>query len=183
MSGESHMELQRSGSLNHDREENEDEQVLQPKIKRKRSIRVRPRLAVDSLLRVDSFQADRRLHGIGKTQMHNTTQPEQKMVQEKNTYKNDHHLSNSSTSLKAKRTPPANRKIPNKANLHVPGKPTRPNPISTPSDAEHSHSHSEVKVKNGSGPIMTEAIQRRVCISITLTFNNNNDLGQICYVD
>ncbi|CAI9279148.1 unnamed protein product [Lactuca saligna] len=161
MSGESHMEVQQSGSLNHDREENEDEQVLQPKIKRKRSIRVRPRLAVDSLLRVDSFQADRRLHGIGKTQMHNT-QPEQKMVQEKNTYKNDHHHhSNPATSLKAKRTPPANRKIPNKASLHVPGKPTRPNPISTPSDAEHSHSLSEVKVKNGSGPIMTEAIQRR----------------------
>ncbi|WVZ78198.1 hypothetical protein U9M48_025947 [Paspalum notatum var. saurae] len=43
MSGDSHMDLQQSGSWNHDRDDAEDEQVLQPKIKRKRSIRVRPR--------------------------------------------------------------------------------------------------------------------------------------------
>ncbi|KAI3764429.1 hypothetical protein L2E82_14437 [Cichorium intybus] len=146
LSGESHMELQPSGSLNHDREENEDEQVLQPKIKRKRSIRVRPRLAVDALLRVDSFQADRRPPGKNQTHI----QPEQKSVQEKNIYKNDQI----NPLMKAKRTP-ANRKIPNKANLHVPGKPTRP------SEAEQS----VTKTKNGSGhfggPTMTEAIQRR----------------------
>ena len=43
MSGDSHMDLQQSGSWNHERDDGEDEQVLQPKIKRKRSIRVRPR--------------------------------------------------------------------------------------------------------------------------------------------
>jgi SWI/SNF-related matrix-associated actin-dependent regulator of chromatin subfamily A protein 2/4 len=37
------MDLQQSGSWNHERDDGEDEQVLQPKIKRKRSIRSRPR--------------------------------------------------------------------------------------------------------------------------------------------
>jgi hypothetical protein len=37
------MDLQQSGSWNHERDDGEDEQVLQPKIKRKRSIRIRPR--------------------------------------------------------------------------------------------------------------------------------------------
>ncbi|KAJ4955280.1 hypothetical protein NE237_012063 [Protea cynaroides] len=43
VSGDSHMDIQQSGSWTHDRDDGEDEQVLQPKIKRKRSIRVRPR--------------------------------------------------------------------------------------------------------------------------------------------
>ncbi|CAD6248433.1 unnamed protein product [Miscanthus lutarioriparius] len=43
MSGDSHMDLQQSGSWNHERDDGEDEQVLQPKIKRKRSIRLRPK--------------------------------------------------------------------------------------------------------------------------------------------
>ncbi|XP_010255301.1 PREDICTED: ATP-dependent helicase BRM [Nelumbo nucifera] len=43
VSGDSHMDLQQSGSCAHDRDDGEDEQVLQPKIKRKRSIRLRPR--------------------------------------------------------------------------------------------------------------------------------------------
>lgn len=47
MSGDSHMDLQQSGSWNHERDDGEDEQVLQPKIKRKRSIRIRPRLSAE----------------------------------------------------------------------------------------------------------------------------------------
>lgn len=43
VSGDSHMEVQQSGSWIHERDDGEDEQVLQPKIKRKRSIRIRPR--------------------------------------------------------------------------------------------------------------------------------------------
>lgn len=43
LSGDSHMDLQQSGSWNHERDDGEDEQVLQPKIKRKRSIRIRPK--------------------------------------------------------------------------------------------------------------------------------------------
>lgn len=164
MSGDSHMDLQQSGSLNHDRDEGEDEQVLQPKIKRKRSIRIRPRHAVErlddksgdrsSLLRGDSsqlpFQVDRRLHA--------KTLPERKLVQENNAYKHE----KASPSSKAKRTLPTRK---------IAGKLTRTNSTSAPSEktAEHSKG-SDVKVKNGSGPFggstMTEAIQRRVCILV-----------------
>ncbi|CDP08793.1 unnamed protein product [Coffea canephora] len=62
VSGDSHMDVQQSGSWNQDRDEGEEEQVLQPKIKRKRSIRLRPRLVADrvdekpSLRRGDSIQ-------------------------------------------------------------------------------------------------------------------------------
>jgi SWI/SNF-related matrix-associated actin-dependent regulator of chromatin subfamily A protein 2/4 len=47
VSGDSHVDRQQSGSWMHDRDEGEDEQVLQPKIKRKRSIRLRPRHTVE----------------------------------------------------------------------------------------------------------------------------------------
>ncbi|KAL0412042.1 UNVERIFIED_CONTAM: ATP-dependent helicase BRM [Sesamum latifolium] len=46
VSGDSQMDHQQSGGWIQDRDEGEDEQVLQPKIKRKRSIRLRPRLTV-----------------------------------------------------------------------------------------------------------------------------------------
>ncbi|KAI3731894.1 hypothetical protein L1987_63086 [Smallanthus sonchifolius] len=158
MSGDSHVNLQRSGSLNHVHDENE--QVLQPKFKRKRSIRVRPRPVSDrlddksvdrsSLLRGQSshlpFPADRRLHA--------KTQADRKLVQENNTYKHEQ----SNLSLKAKRSPPARK---------IAGQPTRTNPISGPSEIsnEYSKERLDVKVKKGSGPfggtVMTEAIQRR----------------------
>ncbi|XP_039122438.1 ATP-dependent helicase BRM [Dioscorea cayenensis subsp. rotundata] len=49
-SGDSHMDLQQSGSWNHERDDNEEEQVLQPPtIKRKRSVRIRPRYNVEKL--------------------------------------------------------------------------------------------------------------------------------------
>ncbi|KAL2251759.1 ATP-dependent helicase BRM [Sesamum indicum] len=47
VSGDSQMDHQQSGGWIQDRDEGEDEQVLQPKIKRKRSIRLRPRLTVE----------------------------------------------------------------------------------------------------------------------------------------
>ncbi|KAK8288992.1 hypothetical protein V6Z12_D07G161200 [Gossypium hirsutum] len=46
-SGDSHVDHQQSESWIHDRDEGEYEQVVQPKIKRKRSIRVRPRHTVE----------------------------------------------------------------------------------------------------------------------------------------
>ncbi|XP_010933130.1 ATP-dependent helicase BRM [Elaeis guineensis] len=49
VSGDSQMDLQQSGSWINEREDGEDEQVLQPTIKRKRSLRVRPRHTVDIL--------------------------------------------------------------------------------------------------------------------------------------
>lgn len=50
MSGDSQMDLQQSGSWAHDHEEGEEEQVLQPKFKRRRSIRVRPRHNAERLV-------------------------------------------------------------------------------------------------------------------------------------
>ncbi|RRT60525.1 hypothetical protein B296_00040694 [Ensete ventricosum] len=47
VSGNSHMDLQQSGSWLHDHDDGEDEQVLQPKIKRKRSMRIRPKYAAE----------------------------------------------------------------------------------------------------------------------------------------
>ncbi|XP_022016554.1 ATP-dependent helicase BRM isoform X2 [Helianthus annuus] len=156
MSGDSQMDLQQSGSLNHDHDENE--KLLQPKLKRKRSIRVRPRPAVvkpdnksvdrSSLLRGQSshlpFQPDRTSHA------------DRKLVQENNAYK--HEQRQSSPSLKAKRTPPARK---------IAGQPTRTNPVSGPSEntKEQFKERSDVKVKKGSGSfggtMMTEAMQRR----------------------
>lgn len=49
MSSDSHIDLQQSGSYALEREECEDEQVLQPRIKRKRSMRIRPRPLADKL--------------------------------------------------------------------------------------------------------------------------------------
>ncbi|KAJ8498993.1 hypothetical protein OPV22_009545 [Ensete ventricosum] len=47
VSGNSHMDLQQSGSWLHDHDDGEDEQVLQPKLKRKRSMRIRPKYAAE----------------------------------------------------------------------------------------------------------------------------------------
>eukprot|EP00262_Sarcandra_glabra_P019213 TRINITY_DN7166_c0_g2_i2.p1 TRINITY_DN7166_c0_g2~~TRINITY_DN7166_c0_g2_i2.p1 ORF type:complete len:1406 (-),score=309.05 TRINITY_DN7166_c0_g2_i2:372-4517(-) len=49
VSGDSPIDLQQSESWIHDRDDCEDEQVLQPKIKRKRSIRIRPRSNLERL--------------------------------------------------------------------------------------------------------------------------------------
>nr|XP_010918746.1 ATP-dependent helicase BRM [Elaeis guineensis] len=49
VSGDSQMDLQQSGSWINECEDGEDEQVLQPTVKRKRSLRVRPRYTVESL--------------------------------------------------------------------------------------------------------------------------------------
>lgn len=55
VSGDSHLDLQQSGSWLHDHEDGEeDQQVLQPKIKRKRSIRIHPRYNVEK----DDKQSD-----------------------------------------------------------------------------------------------------------------------------
>ncbi|CAN8286181.1 unnamed protein product [Cochlearia groenlandica] len=48
-SGDSHRDLQQSGNWAHDRDEGGEEQVLQPTIKRKRSIRLRPRQTAERI--------------------------------------------------------------------------------------------------------------------------------------
>eukprot|EP00252_Welwitschia_mirabilis_P019206 TRINITY_DN4386_c0_g3_i1.p1 TRINITY_DN4386_c0_g3~~TRINITY_DN4386_c0_g3_i1.p1 ORF type:complete len:2283 (-),score=553.97 TRINITY_DN4386_c0_g3_i1:18-6866(-) len=48
-SGDSHMEFQQSESCPHEKEDGEEEQVLQPRTKRKRTMRTRPRLTSEKL--------------------------------------------------------------------------------------------------------------------------------------
>ncbi|GAV64761.1 SNF2_N domain-containing protein/Helicase_C domain-containing protein [Cephalotus follicularis] len=171
VSGDSHMDLQQSGSWIHDREEGEDEQVLQPKFKRKRSIRIRPRQALErpeekgnempSLQRGDSallpFQVDH------KHQAQLRTDIEAKSFGELNAFK---HNQNDS-SPKSRRNLPS-RRIANTSKLHASPKSGRFNSMSIPAEdaAEHSRETGDGKVMNTSGPPkfaakMSDVIQRR----------------------
>lgn len=159
-SGDSHVEHQQSG----------DEQVLQqPKIKRKRSLRVRPSHASEKPEKNSgsemaphlSLQADRKYQAQLKTDL----QP--KSLGDSNASRKDQNTS----SLKNKRTLPA-RRVANASKLHGSPKSTRLNCISAPSEdgGEHSRESWEGKPINSSGSSahgsrMTEIIQRRVCLN------------------
>lgn len=162
VSFDSHMEHQQSGSWIHDRDEGEDEQVLQkPRIKRKRSIRVRPRHATEkpedksgseTIPRL-SVQADRKYQAQLRTDL------ESKSHVESNASRNEQN-----SSIKNKRTLPS-RRVANTSKLHSSPKPTR---LSAPSEdgGEHSRESWEGKPINSSGSSahgsrMTEIIQRR----------------------
>ncbi|KAK7394748.1 hypothetical protein VNO78_15285 [Psophocarpus tetragonolobus] len=168
-SGDSHMDHQQSGSWIHDRDEGEDEQVLQqPKIKRKRSLRVRPRQAMErpedksgsemvSLKRGESSRlADY------KYQMQTKIDPESKSFGDSNASKHDKNES----SLKNKQKLPS-RKLVNKSKLHGSPKSSRLNCTSAPLDdgGEHPRGNWEGKPLNPNGASsqgtkMTEIIQR-----------------------
>nr|XP_043621602.1 ATP-dependent helicase BRM [Erigeron canadensis]XP_043621603.1 ATP-dependent helicase BRM [Erigeron canadensis] len=147
-SGDSHMDLQQSGSGTHEHDEGEDEQVLQPKIKRKRSIRIRPKQEKPTLLRGDTSklpcQADRKANV--------KTEHKEKVL-----------IDQTNPSRKNKQTP-SSRKNSNKANVNVAVRPTRGNSTPTHSkDAvEHPKASRDAKVGPSVGGIkMSEAIQRR----------------------
>ncbi|PWA97010.1 SNF2-related, N-terminal domain-containing protein [Artemisia annua] len=140
--GDSHMDVKQSSSGNEDNDqdevEGEDEQVLHPKIKRKRSIRIRPKQEKPTILRGDSssqlpFQAERK-HVNVKTEIERETDP----------------------SIKTKRTPPT-KKNSNKANVNVPVRTTRGNSVSTPPKENLA---AKVGTSIG-GTKMSEAVQRR----------------------
>ncbi|XP_024175823.1 ATP-dependent helicase BRM isoform X2 [Rosa chinensis] len=171
VSGDSHMEQVQSGSWNHDRDEGEDEQVLQPKIKRKRSIRIRPRHTIErpeeksgsetqSVQRGDSsllpFQADH------KSQAHIRGDPEMKTYGESSALKHDQ----SDSSSKSRRNLPT-RRAASASKLHPSAKSGRLNNISDPADAaDHYRENWEGKVGNTSGTSgyvtkMPDIIQRR----------------------
>lgn len=57
------MDLQQSGSWAHDREEGEEEHVLQPKFKRRRSIRIRPRHNAERLVEKSNNNGSYLEHG------------------------------------------------------------------------------------------------------------------------
>ncbi|XP_028769230.1 ATP-dependent helicase BRM isoform X2 [Neltuma alba] len=170
VSGDSHMDHQQSGSWIHDRDEGEDEQVLQPKLKRKRSRRVRPRHATDrveeksssemaSLQRGElahlTVQADHKYHAQSRTD------PDVKSRGEFNAARHDQNES----SIKNKRSLPSKR-VNNK--LHGSPKSGRLNCISAPSEdgGEQLREKWEGKPFHSSGSSavgakMSEMVQRK----------------------
>ncbi|KAL5796148.1 hypothetical protein ACOSQ2_000968 [Xanthoceras sorbifolium] len=172
ISGDSHMDHQQSGSWTHDRDEGEDEQVLQPRIKRKRSIRVRPRHTVErpeekscnevpSLQRGDSsllpFQMDH------KYQAQLRTDAEVKTHGELSSFKNDQ----SESSSKSRRNLPSKR-IAKTPKLRASPKSGRLNSMSGPAEdaTDHGRESWDSKVMHASGSSnfgvkMSDVIQRR----------------------
>ncbi|XP_020218776.1 ATP-dependent helicase BRM isoform X2 [Cajanus cajan] len=169
VSGDSHMDHQQSGSWIHDRDEGEDEQVLQkPKIKRKRSLRVRPRHAMErpedkSGSEMVSLQrGESSLLADYKYQMQTRIDPESKSFGDSNASKHDKNES----SLKNKQKLPS-RKVANTSKLHGSPKSNRLNCTSAPSEDGGEHPRESWEGKsinpNGSsahGSKMTEIIQR-----------------------
>ncbi|KAG6730067.1 hypothetical protein I3842_01G060800 [Carya illinoinensis] len=176
VSGDSHMEHQQSGSWIHDRDDGEEEQVLQPKIKRKRSLRVRPRHPVErpeeksgneaqSFQRGDSsllpFQVDIKYQALLRTD------PETKPYGESNASKHDQ---NDSSSKNRRHLAP--RRIANTSKLRASPKSSRLNCMSASleDNAEQSRESWDAKAMNSSGTTtfvskMPENIQRR-CKSV-----------------
>jgi SWI/SNF-related matrix-associated actin-dependent regulator of chromatin subfamily A protein 2/4 len=169
VSGDSHMDHQQSGSWIHDRDEGEDEQVLQPKIKRKRSIRLRPRLTVEKpeekssndVQRGDSFLLPFQVDNKYQAQLKSDT--EMKALVEPSGFKHDQ-----SDSSRSRRNLPS-RRIAKTSKLRASPKSSRLNLQSAPAEdaAEHSRESWDGKVPSTSGAStlgkMSDVIQRRVC--------------------
>lgn len=167
------MDHQQSGSWIHDRDEGEDEQVLQkPKIKRKRSLRVRPRHAMERPEDKSGIEMVSLQHGESsllpdhKYQLQSRIDPESKLFGDSKASKHDKNES----SLKRKRNLPS-RKVAKASKLHGSPKSSRLNCTSATSEdgGEHSRESWEGKPINLSGSSahgtkMTEVIQRGVCI-------------------
>ncbi|MBA0714948.1 hypothetical protein Golax_013886 [Gossypium laxum] len=171
LSGDSHMDHQLSESWIHDREEGEDEQVVQPKIKRKRSIRVRPRHTVERaeeksvievpyLLRGESSLLPSQLDQKYQSQLRIDT--ETKPTLERNAFRLD---PNDSSSKTRRNLPP--RKIANTTKLHASLKSGRVNMASPAENAcEHTRESWDGKLVNTSGSSnfgvkMSDGIQRK----------------------
>lgn len=166
MSGDSHMDHQQSGSWIHDRDEGEDEQVVQPKIKRKRSIRCRPhRLTVENSKEKSSNEKHRRESSQFPFQVdHNRyeaqlrTDPEPKRLVEPSAFKHDH----SDLGLNNRRDSPSRKmaSMPSKLTRSA----SRLNSVSAPTEdsTELSRDSWDCKATNSSG--MSDIIQRRVCV-------------------
>ncbi|XP_039000178.1 ATP-dependent helicase BRM-like isoform X4 [Hibiscus syriacus] len=170
ISGDSHMDHQKSESWIHDPEEGEDEQVVQPKIKRKRSIRVRPRhtmerakksfTEVPHLQRGESSLFPSQLDHKYQLQLRIDT--ETNPTRERNAFRHDPNDSSSKT----KRNLPS-RKIANTSKLHASPNSGRVNMASTSENVgEPSRENRDSKLVNTSGLSnfgvkMSDVIQRK----------------------
>ncbi|GAB2271727.1 hypothetical protein Dimus_006558 [Dionaea muscipula] len=173
VSGDSYMDHQQSGSWNHEREEGEDEQqVVQRKIKRKRSIRLRPRPTLEkqedmystekpSLRLGDSSQFS--FLGDQKFEMPVKAEPEPKMYRESASFKQEQN----EPSPRTRRNLPA--RLANTSKASTAGKPSRMNnsiPAPAEDDDENSRGSWEGKVGNFGGSAshrakMSDIVQRK----------------------
>ncbi|XP_052192265.1 ATP-dependent helicase BRM isoform X2 [Diospyros lotus] len=171
-SGDSHVDLQQSGSWIQDRDEGEDEQVLQPKIKGKRSIRLRTRYTSERAEEKDPnekpshhcgdssqlpFQVDHKY----ETQSRNES--EVKMPRELIAVKHDQ----GDSSVKGRRNL-SSRRTANISKVHASPKSSRLGSISAPLEdvTEHSRESWDGKLVNSGGTSiggskMSDGIQRR----------------------
>ncbi|XP_042478717.1 ATP-dependent helicase BRM-like isoform X2 [Macadamia integrifolia] len=176
-SGDSHMNLQQSGSWIHDHDDCEDEQVLQPKIKRKRSIRLRPRNTLERVEEKSSsenpflqpgnsyqlaFQVDH------DHEAHLRTDPEIETFEERVAQRQD-----PSNLISKKRNLPS-RRVANSLKQHV-EKPNRLNCMVGPAEdaKEHSRESWDGKSVNTSrsdffGAKMSNLTQRKVLLFLFL---------------
>ncbi|GAB2217338.1 hypothetical protein Drorol1_Dr00000512 [Drosera rotundifolia] len=166
VSGDSHMDRQQSGSWNHEREEGEDEQVVQRKIKRKRSIRLRPRPTTlerqedlysdekPSLRRGDSSKFS--FMGDQKIEVPLKAEPEHKMLRESASLK----LEQNEPSPRTRRSVPT--RAANTSKVSGAGKPSR---MSIPAPAEEDDENSPESGNLGGGANirakMSEGVQRK----------------------
>ncbi|KAJ8573177.1 hypothetical protein K7X08_009688 [Anisodus acutangulus] len=185
VSGDSHVDLQQSGSWIQDRDEGEEEQVLQPKIKRKRSLRVRPRHGAErpeemliekpAVQRGDSsqmaFQGDRRYD----LQMRNDRG--HKAHAEPSAPKN----SQSDASFKSKRSIPSSKLSSNSVKMHGSGKPGKVSRLSPDDAFEPTRESWDNKLMNASGSYsggtkMSEVIQRK-CKTVIIKLQKKIEKG------
>ncbi|KAF2291129.1 hypothetical protein GH714_020283 [Hevea brasiliensis] len=180
VSGDSHVDHQQSGSWIHDRDEGEDEQVLQPKIKRKRSIRVRPRQNLERPEEKSGIEAQRGDSCLMPFQVDHKylaqlrTDTEMKTFGEPEASRHDH-----SESSKSRRNLPS-RRIASTSKLHASPKSSRLNVQCAPAeDSENSRENWDGKVTNTSGNSllgskMSDVIQRR-CKNVISKFQRRID--------
>ncbi|KAL0426022.1 UNVERIFIED_CONTAM: ATP-dependent helicase BRM [Sesamum radiatum] len=165
VSGDSPMDQQQSGSWIQEREEGEDEQVLQPKVKRKRSIRLRPRHTTErseekhsdksSLRRADPSQLPFQVDHKYKSQAREDRAT--KVLGDTGSLKSEKNNS----SIKDKRTLVSRKHT---ANVQGPLKSGRVTYGSTPADDATENLNSDSKVVKGpksTGNKMSDVIQRK----------------------
>ncbi|KAF6157703.1 hypothetical protein GIB67_037276 [Kingdonia uniflora] len=168
VSGDSHLDLQQSGS--HDRDDGEDEQVLQPKLKRKRSMRYRPRQVSERLEDKPSIEKFSMLRGNSSQLVLRADHDYEAQLRpdsELETYSESADVSHDSGNLvmKNRRNVPSKRGQ-NSLKSHAMVKRGRSNCFPVPSVVEHSKESWDDRALNTSGSScfgtkMSDIIQRK----------------------
>lgn len=169
VSGDSHMDLQQSGSWIHDRDDGEDEQVLQPKIKRKRSIRLRPRHNLERF--EDKSSGEKHFTPRGNSAHVPSHVGHLHEAQLRNESEIGTTLNDAVTTDRHQRHILPSRRATSSAKSNVLQKPNRSNclPGLAENASEHYRESWDGKTMNLDGPVMfgqkmSEIVQRRVCI-------------------